>query len=135
MGGGGGNEEGCRPRARTGEEVEGAWAAAVATTTKVVGPAPGLQRRGGRISAAKAMPMAMAMANPTGFAIVGSERTRQQRAGRRKVGGGALVAAAATRKVAGPAPTAGRRRRSRGGGDNDEGCRPRVKGGGGRAVC
>jgi len=67
---------------------------------------------------------AAAMAKPRGFAIVGSERTRQQRAGRRKGGGGAWVVAAATRKVAGPAPMPGRRRRRRGGGGNDEGCRP-----------
>ena len=49
--------------------------------------------------------VAAAMAKPSGFVIVGSERTRQQRAGRRDGrGGGAWVVAAATRKVSGPAP-------------------------------
>ena len=37
--GSGGNEEGCQPRARTGVEEEGTWAAAAATR-EVAGPAP-----------------------------------------------------------------------------------------------
>ena len=91
----------------------------------------GGEEDGGRSSAAAAMATATATATatpkPSAFAIVGSERTRQQRAGRRKGRGGAWVAAA-TRKVAGPQPTAGRRRRIRGGGGgNDESCRPRAR--------
>jgi hypothetical protein len=95
MGGGGGNDKGCSPRAKGGE---GAWAAAT-VRRKVAGPAPSQERR---------------RRNMGGGGGIDEGCRPRARTGEEEEG---AWAAAATRKVAGPAPTPGRRRRSIGGGD------------------